>query len=292
MSQTIRLFAPAKINLGLSVLSRRPDGYHDLSTLMAPLSVGDELEVTAAAELSLEVLGAELPTDRRNLVYRAAEAYLRSAGQPGGAHITLRKRLPLASGLGGGSSDAASTLLALARLYPAPFYSVPGNLPDLARSLGADVPFFLPGGAALAEGTGERLTAVDAPGVWLLLLNPGVAISAADAYRWLDETGGYTPPLNLNAVLLALRSGEPVPYFNALQPGALSRHPEVSAALAALTQTGLHSPLMSGSGSTVFALARDETQARAAQAQIQAQFPAWWTAAARMIGPGEGGRGA
>jgi 4-diphosphocytidyl-2-C-methyl-D-erythritol kinase len=135
----LRLFAPAKVNLGLSVLGRRPDGYHDLSTLMVPLSVGDELEVSPAATLSLEVSGAELPTGSGNLVYRAAEAYLAAAGrslnaaeQPGGAHITLRKRLPLAAGLGGGSSDAASTLLALSKLYPAPV-----NLPELARQLGA-----------------------------------------------------------------------------------------------------------------------------------------------------------
>ncbi|WP_293915393.1 4-(cytidine 5'-diphospho)-2-C-methyl-D-erythritol kinase [Deinococcus sp.] len=278
----LRVFAPAKVNLGLSVLGRRPDGYHDLSTLMAALSVGDELELTAAAELSLDVLnlnglGAELPTDRRNLVYRAAELYLKAAGQPGGARITLHKHLPLTSGLGGGSSDAASTLKALSKLYPAPV-----NLPELARSLGADVPFFLPGGAALAEGTGERLSAVDVPPTWLVLLNPGVAISAAHAYRWLAEEGRYTPPLDLSAVLGALRSGGPVPYFNALQPGALSRHPEVGTALVALTDAGLHSPLMSGSGSTAFALAHGEAQARSAQAEVQARFPTWWTAAARM----------
>ena len=278
MNRTIRIFAPAKVNLGLSVLLRRPDGYHDLSTLMAPLSVGDELEVSAAAGLSLAVIGAELPTDSGNLVYRAAAAYLRAAGQPGGARITLHKRLPLAAGLGGGSSDAASTLLALARLYPAPV-----NLPELARRLGADVPFFLPGGAALAEGTGERLTPADVPGVWLVLLNPGIAISAADAYRWLDEEGHYTPPLNIHSVQGALRSGGPVPYVNALQPAVLVRHPQVSAALSAVTQAGLHSPLMSGSGSTVFALARDERQARATQAALQVQFPTWWTQAAQVM---------
>ncbi len=148
-----RFFAPAKINLGLSVLGVRENGYHDLHSLMVPLTVGDELEIRPAEALTLRVEGADLPTDERNLVYRAARAYLDAAGVTGGADIVLHKRLPLASGLGGGSSDAASTLLALAELYPSDV-----DLPALALSLGADVPFFLLGGAALAQGVGERLT--------------------------------------------------------------------------------------------------------------------------------------
>ncbi len=182
----LKLFAPAKINLGLSVLGLRPDGYHDLSSVMVPLSLGDELEVQLAPSLHLEVRGAELPSDGRNLVYRAAERYLAAAGARHGADLTLHKHLPLASGLGGGSSDAASTLLALAKLVPADV-----NLPELARNLGADVPFFL-GGAALAEGIGERLTPLEVPPAWVVLLNPGVEVSARDAYLWLDESGKYT----------------------------------------------------------------------------------------------------
>ncbi|WP_420595104.1 4-(cytidine 5'-diphospho)-2-C-methyl-D-erythritol kinase [Deinococcus sp.] len=279
MTDGLRVFAPAKINLGLSVLGVRPDGYHELSTLMVPLSVGDELEVRPALNLSLNVIGADLPSDRRNLVYRAAEAYLAAAGHPSAAKITLHKRLPLASGLGGGSSDAASTLKALSQLYPAAV-----NLPELARSLGADVPFFLPGGAALAQGIGEVLTPVEVPPAWLVLHNPGLEVSARAAYTWLDESGQFTPPLNVNVLLAALHSGADVPYFNALQPGVVSRHPPIAAALAALTAAGLHSPLMSGSGSTVFGLAHSEAQAQAAQQTLQAQFPGDWVRAARVEG--------
>lgn len=266
-------FAPAKVNLGLSVVGRRADGYHELHTLMVPLTVGDTLDIAPAPGLSLRVEGADLPADGRNLVYRAARAYLDAAGVTRGAAITLHKRLPLASGLGGGSSDAATTLLALARLYPSGV-----DLPALALTLGADVPFFLPGGAALASGVGEVLQPVDLPPVPLVLLNPGVEVSAADAYRWL--AGQYTPPLDLEALLASLASGEPVPYFNALQPEVVRRHPPIAGALAALQGAGLHSPLMSGSGSTCFALARSEAQAQEAARQLAARFPGWWVAAA------------
>ncbi|AWN21928.1 4-(cytidine 5'-diphospho)-2-C-methyl-D-erythritol kinase [Deinococcus irradiatisoli] len=279
MPESVRMFAPAKLNLGLSVLGKRPDGYHDLSTLMVPLTVGDELDIRPAAGLSLAVQGADLPTDRGNLVYRAAELYLNAAGHPGGAQLTLHKHLPLASGLGGGSSDAASTLLALSTLYPSEVH-----LPELARRLGADVPFFLGGGPALAEGIGERLSPLTVPPLWVVLLNPGVAVSAADAYTWLAETGRYTPPLNALEVITALAGGQEVPYFNALQPGVLARHAEVAAALEAVAAAGLGSPLMSGSGSTVFGLAGSEAQARSAAARLQTRFPGWWARAAQLQG--------
>ena len=280
----LSLFAPAKINLGLSVLGIVPSGqphtgYHALHTLMLPLDVGDTLEVWPADALRLEVRGADLPSDGRNLVYRAARAYLDTAGVEAGAEIVLHKSLPLASGLGGGSSDAASTLLALHRLYPAEV-----DLPALAARLGADVPFFLTPGAALVQGIGEQITRLNLPPISLVLLNPGTAISAADAYRWLDETAGFTPPLDVGAIRAALAGGQPLPYFNALQAGVLARHPEVAAALGALEAAGLHSPLMSGSGSTCFALARSREQAEAMARRLQTEHPDCWVRAASCSG--------
>lgn len=280
-----RSFAPAKVNLGLSVLGVRPDGYHDLHTVMVPLNVGDTLDIAPADTLRLDVVGADLPTDSRNLVYRAARAYLDAAGRAGGARIVLHKELPLASGLGGGSSDAATTLQALAQLYPAAV-----DLPALALSLGADVPFFLLGGAALAEGVGERLTPLTLPDTPLVLLNPGVEVSARDAYRWLDDARAFTPPLDLPALRNALQPRDTlhqvadVPYFNALQGPVVARHPAIREALDALRGAGLHSPLMSGSGSTCFALARDDGQAQAAAHALQLQFPHAWVTAARVQG--------
>lgn len=271
-------FAPAKINLGLSVLRQRPDRYHELHSIFARLDVGDTLDIRPSETLALRVEGADLPTDSRNLVYRAARAYLDAAGVGAGADIVLHKVLPLASGLGGGSSDAATTLRALSQLYPAEV-----DLPALALKLGADVPFFLLGSAALVGGVGERLTPLKVPQVPLVLLNPGVEVSARDAYLWLDEAGGFTPELNVPAVLAALQAGEEVPYFNALQPEVVARHPAIAEALAALAAAGLHSPLMSGSGSTCFALAQSKEQAQEAAAALARQFPGWWVQACQTV---------
>lgn len=270
--------APAKINLGLSVRGLRQNGYHELHTVMVPLSVGDELEIQEADTLTLRVEGAALPADERNLVWRAARAYLDAAGVAGGAAIILRKQLPLASGLGGGSSDAATTMMALARLYPANVH-----LPTLALALGADVPFFLLGRAALAQGVGEVLTPLPVPHVPLVLLNPGAEVSARDAYAWLDEEEDFTPELDVEGILTALPDGRAVPYFNALQGPVASRCAPVRAALAALTDADLRSPLMSGSGATCFALAQDDDHAHAAAQALRQRFPAGWVTAARTL---------
>lgn len=271
-------FAPAKVNLGLSVRGLRQGGYHELHTVMVPLSVGDELEIAPAEALTLRVEGADLPTDERNLVYQAARAYLDAAGGNRGAAITLRKTLPLASGLGGGSSDAATTLMALARLYPAGV-----NLPALARNLGADVPFFLLGQAALAQGVGELLTSLPVPQVALVLVNPGVEVRARDAYAWLDAEESFTPELDVENILAALTDGRALPYFNALQAPVAARHAPVRATLKALSGAGLHSALMSGSGGTCFALAASDDQAHAAAALLRAAHPGWWVVATRTL---------
>ncbi|WP_264775363.1 4-(cytidine 5'-diphospho)-2-C-methyl-D-erythritol kinase [Deinococcus aetherius] len=272
-------FAPAKVNLGLSVRDLRADGYHELHSVMVPLAVGDDLEIGPADTLSLRVEGAAgLPADERNLVSRAARAYLDAAGVTEGASITLHKRLPLASGLGGGSSDAATTLMALARLYPSGV-----NLPALARSLGADVPFFLLGRAAISQGIGEVLTPLPVPRVPLVLANPGVEVSARNAYAWLDEEEAFTPELDVEGILTALTGGREVPYLNALQGPVAARHAPIREALATLTRVGLRSPLMSGSGATCFALAGSDDQAHDAARAIRARHPGWWVEATRTL---------
>ncbi|GGB63001.1 4-(cytidine 5'-diphospho)-2-C-methyl-D-erythritol kinase [Deinococcus soli (ex Cha et al. 2016)] len=275
----VTYFAPAKVNLGLSVRDLRSDGYHELHSLMVPLSVGDDLQIAPADTLTLRVEGADLPIDEGNLVFRAARAYLDAAGVAGGAAITLHKRLPLASGLGGGSSDAATTLMALARLYPAGV-----DLPGLALRLGADVPFFLLGRAAVASGVGEVLSPTPVPRAALVLLNPGVEVSARDAYAWLDAEEAFTPALDLEGILAALSNGRPVPYVNALQGPVAARHAPIREALAALADAGLHSPLMSGSGSTCFALARDDAHAHDAAQVLAARHPGWWAQPAQVLG--------
>ena len=275
----MRLFAPAKINLGLSITGRLENGYHTLESLFVTLSVGDELEISPSDTLSLKVVGADLPGDRRNLVYRAAEAFFEESTVSGRAKLRLYKHLPLASGLGGGSSDAATTLLTLERMYGPTGL----NLPRVALELGADVPFFLLEGSAYVAGIGEVLTPIKLPRVHLVLVNNGLEVSAKDAYSWLDDANGFTGPLPLEEIMGALEAIENVPYFNALQAPVLARHPELLEVLEALELEGLRSPLMSGSGSTCFALAQSELEAREVAQRLSEKRPGWWVRAAHTL---------
>ena len=266
----LELFAPAKINLGLVVTGKLENGYHTLDTLFTTLNIGDTIALeTMDSGISLEVAGSGLPANAENLVYRATERYLEESGTLGGVRIHLEKRLPIAAGLGGGSSDAASTLLGLARLYPSDVY-----LPALAKTLGADVPFFLEGGARHARGIGEILEPVALPRTHLVLANPGLGITAREAYAGLR--GRFGSPLDLDAILQALKTGDVPPYRNDLEPPVLEHYPIILDVKNALTDAGLRGALMSGSGSTCFALAHDATQARDAAQRLQLEHPDWW----------------
>lgn len=274
----MELLAPAKVNLGLSVLGRLEGGYHELHTLFAALDLGDRLVVEPRpAGIALEVMGADLSAGPDNLVHKAAQAYLEAAGWPGGVWVGLEKRLPLAAGLGGGSSDAAAVLRALSGLYPAPL-----DLPAIARRLGADVPFFLLGGMAEGRGVGERLRPVEGAEAHLVLVNPGLAVSAASAYKALrpEEWG---PELDLAGILEALRSGHNPPYWNSLEAPVFRLEPQVAELKFYLQAVGLRGVLMSGSGSTVFGLAHDAQEAQFYARQLQARFPQFWVRAARTV---------
>ena len=168
--------------------------------------------------------------------------------------------------------------MALARLYPAAV-----SLPELALNLGADVPFFLLGQSAIAEGVGELLMPLTVPRTALVLVNPGVQVSARDAYAWLDDEEAFTPALDVGAILAALGGERAVPYHNALQGGVSARHAPIREVLAALTAAGLRSPLMSGSGSTCFALAASDDQAYDAARALAAAHPQWWVQAAQTL---------
>lgn len=278
----VALRAAAKINLGLHVVAKRGDGFHEIDSLLARLDLADEVEVVrAGAGVGGEVAFADerlarepLAMDERNLMVRAARAYLAAAGEPGGAVLRVRKRIPLAAGLGGGSSDAAATLRALARLYPS---SV--ELAPLAARLGSDVPFFLlDAPAARARGRGERLEPLELPTRWVVLANPGVGVGAGDAYGALQTFSARLPLVEVRA---ALAEGLEPPYRNALQAGVALAHREVREALAALRGEGLKGVLMSGSGATCFGLAPSGAEAEAAAARLRAAHPSWWVTAAR-----------
>ncbi|MEX2535658.1 MAG: 4-(cytidine 5'-diphospho)-2-C-methyl-D-erythritol kinase [Trueperaceae bacterium] len=276
---TIHLRAPAKLNLGLAVLGSRPDGFHQIETLFARLELHDEVWLEPAPTVSGELLRDEageaevrlhgLLMNSENLALRAAAAYFRATGVNEGVDVRLLKRIPVAAGLGGGSSDAASVLLGLARLYPSSL-----DLYRLAHELGSDVPFFLSErAAAWAGGRGELLEPAELPRLRVVLLNPGVTVSAADAYRRLRR---FDPPLERKALLRQLAGIEEPVFKNSLQPGVEEGYPVVVEALAALRSAGLRGVLMSGSGPTCFGLAQSDEQAEEAVDLLRRRYPHWW----------------
>ena len=289
-SDPVRVAAPGKLNLGLRVAALRGDGHHEIDTLFVTVSEADRLtlerrdgSVDGVVRSAPGVAGGTVPARfADNLAARAASAWLDAAGARGGVWIELEKRLPVAAGLGGGSSDAGAVLRAMARLAPADV-----DAAALAKRLGSDVPFFAAGlAAARGRGRGERLRAWPLPPRWLVLLNPGVPVAAGDAYRAL---GAFGPPIDWDAVTAAWRDGGAPPWRNDLQPGVLRAHPEVRRALDALRAEGLTAPLLSGSGATCFGLAGDEAQARATVQRLRSAWPNAWVRAVRAPAePAEG----
>jgi len=257
--RSLLLRCPAKINLGLAVLGRRDDGYHDVETILAAISLGDNLTVHRSDRLSLTVHGRPgIPTDRRNLVWRTAEAFAAATGTPPAARIEISKHIPPGSGLGGGSSDAAGTLVALNRLHGDPLDR--DRLNGLAAGLGADVPFFLEGGIALAEGRGERLTKLAHKKIPIVLAFPKAAVSTLWAYKQLSaEDFGSLPREEIEGWLAG---GTAPPELPNAFTGKISRFfHEIGRTLDALRDLGLKPVSLSGSGACCFGIARDEKEA-------------------------------
>lgn len=262
--------APAKLNLALHVRARRSDGYHELETLFAFVRHGDRLTVAPADEWHLTIDGlfaAGLAADDGNLVTRAARAFATTFGGDANWGVTLHKALPVASGIGGGSSDAAAMLRALARAR-----GVALDDPALftcAAALGADVPACLAGTTAIGCGRGEQLRPVAGlGGTPVLLVNPGVGVSTAAVFAgWDGIDRGPLPAGDAGAIA---RHGR-----NDLQQAALKLAPVIGDVLAALTP-GADVARMSGSGATCFALYSDASKRDAAAARIAAAQPGWW----------------
>jgi 4-diphosphocytidyl-2-C-methyl-D-erythritol kinase len=237
----LQLPAPAKLNLFLHITGRRDDGYHLLQTVFQLLDYGDELTFTPADTLSLAPSFADIPPEQ-NLVMRAARALQAATGCRQGAHITLHKRLPAGAGLGGGSSDAATTLLGLNRLWETGL-SI-NNLAEIGLTLGADVPVFVRGHSAWAEGIGEQLTAIDLPPHWFVVLTPDIAVKTARIFN-APELTRHTSPITIAAFLD--QGGH-----NDCEPVARAHYPEVAGALDWLGRFGV--ARMTGTGSSVFSV--------------------------------------
>jgi 4-diphosphocytidyl-2-C-methyl-D-erythritol kinase len=270
--------APAKINLHLAITGRRPDGYHVLDSLAVFAGAHDLVHVAHAEDaLTLEIKGpfaGALAVEPDNLVLRAARALADHAGLPATAKLVLEKNLPVASGIGGGSADAAAALRALARLWR---LSVkPRDLYRLATSLGADVPVCLDCAPRRMGGIGDVLTSAPAlPSYGLALINPGVAVSTAEVFRarvGLFSADAELPEGWVDAGAMASRLSI---LSNDLERAAMSLCPEIGMVLEALRGTqGCLLARMSGSGATCFALY--ETPARAREAAWHCEWPRWW----------------
>jgi 4-diphosphocytidyl-2-C-methyl-D-erythritol kinase len=285
VSRSLTLRPRAKINLSLRVGERRPDGFHDVRTLLQSIALSDRLVVTARrGPFVLHVRGADVPADRTNLVWRAAEMLWRAlgrSGDPRDAHVTLEKHIPAGAGLGGGSADAAATLVGLSRLWRA--RRTMADLTRLAAELGADVPFFLRGGTAIGLGRGDELYPVDdLRRFGVVIIKPSFGVATADAYRWLDEdrrarvSDPSEPPVEIDVgwgtggVVLA----------NDLAGPVSRRHPEIPAITAALRARGALGATMTGSGSAVVGLFSEATAQAAAR---RLRRPDWLVLVTRTV---------
>lgn len=254
-TETLRVQSPAKINLFLHVTGKRPDGYHDLYSLMCPVTLFDTLALTfgnPGVRLTCDHPG--VPSDENNLASRAAALFLDRLHSDEGVHISLEKRIPVAAGLGGGSSNAATVLAALNHRFGRPFSLK--TLMEMGRSLGADVPFFLLNRPAIAEDIGDRLTAYDGlDRFFLVLVAFPFGVSTADVYKNLNLGLTKYKKTNINLPLEKGQDFDILRYLcNDLEMVTIHEFPVIDAAKAALMSHGSAGALMSGSGPTVFGL--------------------------------------
>ena len=283
---TVRVAAPAKLNLYLHVTGRRDNGYHELDSLVAFAHISDVITARAASGLELEMDGPfaqDLPDNGTNLVLAAAKALRTHTGITSGAALTLTKNLPVASGIGGGSADAAAVIKALARLWglhPGHF-----DLSGLALDLGADVPVCLFGRPAFMGGIGEDIEAAPAlPETALVLVNPGVAVSTPEVFKARD--GAFTAPARFEASPpgAAALAAVLIQRGNDLAPPAIALAPVIDQALTALAATpACLMARMSGSGATCFGLFANDDQAADAARGLEQAHPDWWVQASRLI---------
>lgn len=274
----MKRLAPAKINLSLRVLGRRDDGFHEIESLIVPITLADEITITAApgAGLSLACSDPSLPTGPENLVYRAAEIYCAHTRMAADFQIDLVKRIPHGAGLGGGSSDAAAVLLALnAGRFPAE------TLAGLAAQLGSDVPFFVYEQAAICRGRGERVERTAFPErLPLLLLKPPFPVPTPWAYRhWRDSA-------EMPGVRYAAQEFPWGELVNDLERPVFAKYLPLAALKSwLLEQPAVAGALMSGSGSTVFAVLKDPAEGEALALEAKAFFGELWTCACSTGNP-------
>ena len=270
----MRLFAPAKVNLNLRITGRRDDGYHLLDSLMVPISLGDDVEISRAdgppQSVTVHADSPDVPPGEENTVHRAAQAFYGRTGRSEPVAVSIRKRIPIGAGLGGGSTDAAATLRGMNDLLGTGLTT--GDLLALAVSVGADVPFFIRGEAARARGIGERLSpAGPLPRLWMVVLFPNFPVSTAWVYRNLRFK--LTKPSRNNNLIGNLDTPHEVAQVmvNDLEKVTIGRYPPIARLKRRLDEEGAIGSLMSGSGSSVFGVFADKADAERAFAGFEGE---------------------
>ncbi len=263
--------APAKLNLFLHVLGRRSDGYHELQSVFVPIDLADTLDFELREDGSIERSGDVIGEAEHDLALRAARLLQKESATPLGASIHVEKRIPAGSGMGGGSSDAATVLIALNRLWRLGWPRA--RLAALGQQLGADVPFFIGPGPAFVEGIGERLTPVDFAPAWFAVVKPQVAVATAEIFA--DPGLTRDTKVTIISAFSAGLAQFPHALFGAndLEAVVRRRVPEVDAALTLLSRFG--AARMTGSGAAVFVAAATQEEARRAIAQLPDGWTGW-----------------
>lgn len=274
-SSELTILAPAKVNLILRILDRRSDGYHNLWSVMQTVALEDEMHIRLRPgheDIRLRCNVSELATDRTNLVHRAASAVLARAGQSSGIDVDLRKRIPMGAGLGGGSSDAAATIIGLNQLLQLNWSMT--QMTEVGQLLGSDVPFFLYGPTAIVSGRGETVRPMGIEGTrWAVLVNPGFGVETKWAYNELASTRGGVRPLGrlhqeIDHQQRLTWSELSAAAENDFESPVFAAHEVLREIKQTLLDQGADIALLSGSGATVFGLFANEAEARRAEAHF------------------------
>lgn len=257
---TITLLSPAKVNLTLEVLGKRPDGYHEIRSIMQPVDLFDEvkIDVLDGKGIAIETKGPKIPAGNRNLAWKAADIFIKQSGLKAKVKIFIKKLIPAGAGLGGGSANAASVLVGLNKITEKLSQN---DLMDISPKIGADVAFFIGCRSAVSEGIGEKITTIkDLPLFNYILINPGFEVSTRDIYKHWDrfQTGAKKLE-SLGETIIIFRKGE-FPLRNDLEQPAIDLYPEIKALKELLFSLGIEDVSMTGSGPTVFAVFKEEKE--------------------------------
>jgi 4-diphosphocytidyl-2-C-methyl-D-erythritol kinase len=281
--ERISLRAPAKVNLRLDVLGKRPDGYHEIRTWICPISLADELHIekVSSAQITISCTHPDLPLGEENLAHRAAALFLKEHALSGGAQIEIIKHIPMAAGLGGGSSDAAAVLKGMNILWDT---NVPlDRLMELGAQIGADVPFFIFGKGAVMGGRGEQVIQPLLPlKLWVLLINPGLPLSTKQVYE--QGKWGLTKDRGDNRISMPPQDLEKMATFlhNDLEGPALELLPTIGHVKECMIEAEANGVLMTGSGPTVFGLFAKASEAQRAARGLKME-EGWDSFVAHML---------